>query len=72
MRNLYAERLATLMEGSKQHLDGLLEISNLRADLYMIGYPDLFAPEPESKLPMAPTLKPDAKMNLALPDLRSL
>jgi hypothetical protein len=72
MRNLYAERLATLMEGSKQHLDGLLEISNLRADLYTIGCPHLFAPEPESKLPMAPMLKPDAKMNLALPDLRSL
>lgn len=38
MRNLYAERLATLMEGAKQHLDGLLEISNIRAGLYTIGY----------------------------------
>ncbi|HEX4807763.1 MAG TPA: PLP-dependent aminotransferase family protein, partial [Bryobacteraceae bacterium] len=35
---LYAERLATLMEGAKQHLDGLLEISNVRAGLYTIGY----------------------------------
>jgi GntR family transcriptional regulator/MocR family aminotransferase len=38
MRNLYAERLATVMEGAKQHLDGLLEISNIRAGLYTIGY----------------------------------
>ena len=38
MRNLYAERLATLMKGAKQHLGGLLEISNVRAGLYTIGY----------------------------------
>jgi GntR family transcriptional regulator/MocR family aminotransferase len=38
MRNLYAERLSTLMEGAKQHLGGLLEISNVRAGLYTIGY----------------------------------
>ena len=38
MRNLYAERLAILMEGAKQHLDGLLEISNVRAGLYTIGF----------------------------------
>jgi GntR family transcriptional regulator/MocR family aminotransferase len=38
MRNLYAERLATLMDGAKQHLGGLLEISNVRAGLYTIGY----------------------------------
>ena len=38
MRNLYAERLATLMEGATQHLGGLLEISNVRAGLYTIGY----------------------------------
>jgi GntR family transcriptional regulator/MocR family aminotransferase len=38
MRNLYGERLAMLMEGAKQHLDGLLEISNVRAGLYTIGY----------------------------------
>ena len=38
MRTLYAERLETLMEGAKQHLDGLLEISNVRAGLYTIGY----------------------------------
>jgi GntR family transcriptional regulator/MocR family aminotransferase len=38
MRNLYAERLATLMEGTKQHLGGLLEISDVRAGLYTIGY----------------------------------
>ena len=38
MRNLYAERLATLMEGAKQLLGGLLEISDVRAGLYTIGY----------------------------------
>jgi GntR family transcriptional regulator/MocR family aminotransferase len=38
MRNLYAERLETLMEGAKQHLGGVLEISNVRAGLYTIGY----------------------------------
>jgi len=38
MRNLYAERLATLMQGARQHLDGLLEISPVRAGLYTIGY----------------------------------
>jgi GntR family transcriptional regulator/MocR family aminotransferase len=38
MRNLYAERLATLMDGARQHLGGLLEISNVRAGLYTIGY----------------------------------
>ncbi len=38
MRILYAERLKTLMEGATQHLGGLLEISNVRAGLYTIGY----------------------------------
>ncbi len=38
MRNLYAGRLAILMEGAQQHLDGFLEISNVRAGLYTIGY----------------------------------
>jgi GntR family transcriptional regulator/MocR family aminotransferase len=38
MRSLYSERLATLKEGARQHLDGLLEISNVRAGLYTIGY----------------------------------
>ena len=38
MRNLYAERLATLMEGAQQHLGGVLEISSVRAGLYTIGY----------------------------------
>jgi len=38
MRNLYSERLGTLMEGARQHLGGLLEISNVRAGLYTIGY----------------------------------
>ena len=38
MRNLYGERLATLMQGAEQHLDGLLEISSVRAGLYTIGY----------------------------------
>jgi GntR family transcriptional regulator / MocR family aminotransferase len=38
MRNLYAERLTTLMDGARQHLGGSLEISNVRAGLYTIGY----------------------------------
>jgi GntR family transcriptional regulator/MocR family aminotransferase len=38
MRNLYAGRLAALIEGGKQHLSGLLELSNVRAGLYTIGY----------------------------------
>ena len=38
MRNLYAERLATLIEGARQYLSGLLEISSVRAGLYTIGY----------------------------------
>jgi GntR family transcriptional regulator / MocR family aminotransferase len=38
MRNLYADRLTALIEGGKQHLTGLLELSNVRAGLYTIGY----------------------------------
>jgi GntR family transcriptional regulator/MocR family aminotransferase len=38
MRNLYAGRLAALIEGGKQHLDGLLELSDVRAGLYTIGF----------------------------------
>jgi GntR family transcriptional regulator / MocR family aminotransferase len=38
MRILYADRLETLMRGAKQHLGGLLEISDVRAGLYTIGY----------------------------------
>ena len=38
MRNLYAGRLATLLDGAARHLGGLLEISNVRAGLYTIGY----------------------------------
>jgi len=38
MRSLYAERLATLIEGANQHLRGVLEISKVRAGLYTIGY----------------------------------
>lgn len=38
MRNLYAGRLTALIEGGKQHLSGLLELSNVRAGLYTIGY----------------------------------
>jgi GntR family transcriptional regulator / MocR family aminotransferase len=38
MRNLYAGRLAALIEGGKQHLSGLLELSNVRAGIYTIGY----------------------------------
>jgi GntR family transcriptional regulator/MocR family aminotransferase len=38
MRDLYGSRLAALIEGGKQYLSGLLEISNVRAGLYTIGY----------------------------------
>jgi GntR family transcriptional regulator/MocR family aminotransferase len=38
MRNLYAGRLAALIKGGKQHLSGLLELSNVRAGLYTIGF----------------------------------
>jgi GntR family transcriptional regulator/MocR family aminotransferase len=38
MRNLYAGRLGALIEGGKQHLAGLLDLSNVRAGLYTIGY----------------------------------
>jgi GntR family transcriptional regulator/MocR family aminotransferase len=38
MRILYAKRLETLIEGAKQHLGELLEISDVRAGLYTIGY----------------------------------
>jgi len=38
MRNLYAGRLTALIEGGKQHLGGLLDLSNVRAGLYTIGY----------------------------------
>jgi GntR family transcriptional regulator/MocR family aminotransferase len=37
MRELYGSRLAALIDGGKQHLSGLLEISNVRAGLYTIG-----------------------------------
>ena len=38
MRILYADRLEILKRGATQHLRGLLEISNVRAGLYTIGY----------------------------------
>jgi GntR family transcriptional regulator/MocR family aminotransferase len=38
MRNLYARRLAALIEGGKEHLGGLLELSDVRAGLYTIGF----------------------------------
>jgi GntR family transcriptional regulator/MocR family aminotransferase len=38
MRNLYAERLAALMDGATRYLDGLLEISGVRAGLCTIAY----------------------------------
>jgi GntR family transcriptional regulator/MocR family aminotransferase len=38
MRNLYASRLEALIEGGKQHLAGLLDISNVRAGLYTVGF----------------------------------
>ena len=38
MRELYGSRLAALIDGGKQHLSGLLEISNVQAGLYTIGF----------------------------------
>ena len=38
MRNLYAGRLAALIEGGRQYLSGLLELSNVQAGLYTIGF----------------------------------
>ena len=38
MRDLYGSRLAALIDGGKQHLGGLLEISNVRAGLYTMGF----------------------------------
>ena len=38
MRDLYGSRLAALIDGGKQYLDGLLEISDVRAGLYTIGF----------------------------------
>jgi GntR family transcriptional regulator/MocR family aminotransferase len=38
MRELYGSRLAALIDGGRQHLSGLLEISNVRAGLYTIGF----------------------------------
>ena len=40
MRELYGSRLAALIDGGKQHLSGLLEISNVRAGLYYDWLPD--------------------------------
>lgn len=38
MRDLYAGRLAVLLESGREHLDGLLEISSIQAGLYTIGF----------------------------------
>jgi GntR family transcriptional regulator / MocR family aminotransferase len=38
MRGLYAGRLAALIEGGQRYLGGTLELSNVRAGLYTIGY----------------------------------
>ncbi len=38
MRDLYTSRLAALIDGAKQYLDGLLEISKVRAGLYTAGF----------------------------------
>src|SRR5215213_2203925 len=38
MRELYAGRLATLLDGGRRHLTGLLEISNVQAGLYTVGF----------------------------------
>lgn len=38
MRELYAKRLATLIDEGRQYLKGLLEISNIQAGLYTVAY----------------------------------
>ena len=38
MRELYAGRLAALLDGGRGHLKGLLEISNIQAGLYTVGF----------------------------------
>jgi GntR family transcriptional regulator/MocR family aminotransferase len=38
MRDLYATRLAALLEGGQQYLHGLLDISGTRAGLYTVGF----------------------------------
>jgi GntR family transcriptional regulator/MocR family aminotransferase len=38
MRELYGSRLAALIDGGKRHLSGMLQISNVRAGLYTIGF----------------------------------
>jgi GntR family transcriptional regulator/MocR family aminotransferase len=38
MRNLYADRLTALIEGGERYLSGLLELSDVRAGLYTIGF----------------------------------
>jgi GntR family transcriptional regulator / MocR family aminotransferase len=37
MRDLYSRRLAALIDGGKQYLKGVLEISNVKAGLYTVG-----------------------------------
>jgi GntR family transcriptional regulator/MocR family aminotransferase len=38
MRQLYAERLSVVIDGARQHLDGLLELSPIEAGLETIGW----------------------------------
>ena len=38
MRDLYASRLAALIDGGEKYLKGLLEISNVQAGLYTAGF----------------------------------
>lgn len=38
MRDLYASRLEALIDGGNKYLGGLLEISNVRAGLYTVGF----------------------------------
>jgi GntR family transcriptional regulator / MocR family aminotransferase len=38
MRELYASRLATLIDSGRRYLDGLLTIPNVRAGLYTVGF----------------------------------
>jgi GntR family transcriptional regulator/MocR family aminotransferase len=38
MRDLYSSRLAALLAGGKRYLKGVLEISNVKAGLYTVGF----------------------------------
>jgi GntR family transcriptional regulator/MocR family aminotransferase len=38
MRTLYAGRLTALIEGGRKYLGGVLELSDVRAGLYTVGF----------------------------------